>query len=204
MVNRIAERHLPALMARIQGLRYAMDRMPAAAAREMLLAVQADWKKQQDPYGDPWKPVVALRAMDREIDSDITRPFDPDRHVMESWAPLVRGGEAVLVSDHRAAGFLKRRHKGRPARRMHPDEGQGLGTWEKRIQRMLRRLIYGGSLTQEQRDTLKQNAVMRRMERHYQRNQRRVAAGLKPLQMRRTRKDRTRVDLLMRGAANGL
>lgn len=110
--------------------------------------------------------------------------FDPQKHVMESWRPVVRGNEAMLVSEHPAAAALQRAHKGRPARLMHPIDGRGLGDWERRITRMVKRLLYGASLTSEQRESIKMRAAARRLAR-------------KP---RRTRKDRARINRLVEGA----
>lgn len=202
-VSRRAGDYLPVLYQRVQELAYATARMPDQAAREMVLAVQFDHRRQVDPYGHPWKPVLEHRAMEREVDSDTYRPFDVHRHVRDTWQPAVEGSTAIIASDHLAAAPLQKAYKRRPQRLMHPLPGQGLGTWERRIQRMLKRLIYGAMMGTEKREERKLSSAIRRAARHDRRNADRVKLGLKPLRQRVTRRDRRRIDELVVRALRG-
>lgn len=150
MVNSGAFRqHLPALHEKLQTLEYAMRKAPEVASRELVAAVRYDHRRQEDPYGTAWAPT-----------QDGHR-YDPQGHVRDGWVARVEGLDVKLENTHRAAGFLGKSYKGRPARLMHPDESRGLGIWGKRVQRMLRRLLYAGSLTEAQRQDIKAKAEAR-------------------------------------------
>lgn len=187
MVSQRVAARLPVLLEQVRGLQYAAARMPESAAREMALAVQFDHRRQVDPYGVPWAPVLEARALERGIDPDIYRPFDKSKSVRDSWQPAVEGDSAIIASDHHAAAALQKPYKRRRRRLMHPIPGQGLGAWEKRMQRMLGRLLRGAMMGEARRNELKMKAVIRREQRFQRRNEARIKAGLKPLRRRRVR-----------------
>lgn len=195
----LAAKILPRLTEKVQALAYAAARLPLAASREMALAIQHDMKRQVDPYGTPHAPVVALRARERGVDADVMRRFDPSNHVRDSWYPVVRGTDAIVASDHRAAAALQPKHPrgGRKRRLMHPVSEQGLGTWGKRIERMHRRLVRGAEMGAEVRAQLKAAAEQRRAARLARRNAERALLGLPPVRQRKTRSDRRRIDALV-------
>jgi len=179
-----AKAQLPVLMGKVRELAYAAAKMPEAAAREMVLAVQHDHSRQVDPYGEQHAPTQQGQRFDRQ------------RHVRDGWFPVVDGTSAMLVNNHRAAAALQRPYKGRMERLMHPVDGRGLGTWLKRFERMNRRLVHGALMGAERREATKLAATARRAARQEQRNVARAAAGLPALPARR-RSDRARVDALV-------
>lgn len=188
--SRLTARVLPELTRHVQMLAYVALRLPEHAAREMTLAVQFDARRQVDPYGNPWAPV-------RE--GGRFRKHDPLNHVRDSYFPAVRGDDAIVASEHRAAAALQPKDpaKRRYRRLRHPIEGEGLGSWDKRIARMHRRLFVGARMGEAKREELKQAAAARKAARLARRNAERIALGKKPLKPRKVRSDRARVDALV-------
>lgn len=177
---------LPVLSRLVEGLAYVAAKLPEAAAREMVLAVQYDWRRGQDPYGSAWAPVEGRR-------------YDPNRTIANDYYPVVSGTDAIIANDHRASRALqvKDPRNSRPGRRSHPTDGMGLGTWQKRIEKMNRDLLYGAVMGGGARAARKEAAALRRTERFEARNRARIASGLKPLAPRRVRSDRARVDAMV-------
>ncbi len=210
MVAQTASIHLKTLVARIQHVRYAVERWPEAVAREMALAVQYDWRQQQDPLGGSWPATLARRtaaAKGAVFDAKAGRyrihgkfatgeqlgtphRFDPEGHVRDSWQPFIDGETAGISSDHPGAAALQRNYKGRRARLMHPIQGSDPGAWGKRFARVLRRLLYGASLSEEKRLALH----LAKLQREARKAAARAATGKAP---RKTRSDRARVDRIV-------
>lgn len=191
-----ARQQLPVLCDLIGHLAYVAARLPEAAAREMVLAVQYDHRRNVDPYGKAQAPV----KMDRSRLGGMSRRYDAERHIADSYYPVVDGTDAIIESQHRASRALQKPFKRRPGRKSHPTEGGGLGSWGQRFSRMNRRLLIGARIGEEGRAKLKADAEARRIDRHTKRNEARVKNGLAPLKLRARRKDRARVDNLVRRA----
>lgn len=191
----VARQQLPVLSKLIEGLAYVATRLPMEASREMMLAIQYDSRRDVDPYGHA-QPMV---KMDRSIRGGLSRRYDFQRHIADSYYPVVDGTDAIVASDHIASRALQKPFKRRPGRASHPTENGGLGTWQKRIERMNRRLLFGAVLGAEKRAANKLAAEGRRAARHEQRNLARVRMGKKPLRLRAraVRSDRARIDALV-------
>lgn len=189
-----ARQQLPVLSEFLGQLAYVAAKLPEAAAREMVLAVQFDWRRAVDPYGNAQPPV----RMTRSARGGLARRYDPARHIADSYYPVVSSdGLAIIASDHKASAALQKAYRRRPARHSHPIEGQGLGAWEKRFTKMHRDLLKGALMGATVRERLKAEAATRRQVRFEARNAARIRAGLKPLAPRKPRGDRARINALV-------
>lgn len=195
MPGPVAKAQLPVLSKLITDLGYVATRQPRAAAIELALAVQHDWRRNVDPYGNAWAAV-------RETEG-LSRRYDPSRHVADSYEPRVSGTDAMIVSEHRGSAALQKPYKRRPGRRSHPVEGEGLGNWAPRFAKMHRDLLRGAIMGVEVRAQLKAAAALRKQERFERRNLERIANGLRPLAPRRQRSDRARIEALAAKAIGG-
>lgn len=219
MASAVAKAQLPVLSKLVTDLAYVATRQPRAAAIELALAVQYDWRRNVDPYGNAWAPVLPtgkqLGKQDSQgrwrdtrgrfvlLNSDGTRRYDPSRHIADSYEPRVSGTDAMIVSEHRGSAALQKPYRRRPARRSHPVEGEGLGNWAPRFAKMHRDLLRGAVMGVEVRAQLKAAAALRKQERFERRNQERIAMGLRPLAPRRQRSDRARIEALAAKAIGG-
>lgn len=194
-----AKTQLPVLSEFLANLLHVATRLAPAAARELALAVQYDHRRDVDPYGNQQAPV----RMTRSARGGMARRYDYQSSIMKSYYPVAVGTDAMIISQHRASRALqvKDPRNSRPGRRSHPDPGAGLGTWERRISRMNRRLLVGArmhyQLGDEKIAEIKAAAAARKQERFDARNRARIANGLKPLAPRRVRSDRARIDQLV-------
>lgn len=199
MVADKSKTQLPVLHEVISNLLHAATRLAPTAARELALAVQYDHRRDVDPYGNPQAPV----RMTRSARGGMSRRYDANSTIAKSYYPVAVGTDAMIISQHRASRALqvKDPRNSRPGRRSHPDPGAGLGTWERRISRMNRRLLVGARMHYQLGDEgiaeIKAAAAARRQARFEARNLARIRIGLKPLAPRRVRADRARIDQLV-------
>lgn len=199
MVSGKAKTQLPVLSEFLANLTHVATRLAPAAARELALAVQHDHRRDVDPYGNAQAPV----RMTRSRRGGMARRYDYQSKIAKSYYPIAVGTDAMIISQHRGAAALqvKDPRNSRPGRRSHPDPGAGLGTWEKRISRMNRRLLIGARMHYQLGDEgiakIKADAAARKQARFEERNLARIRLGMKPLKPRKVRADRARIDQLV-------